>query len=114
MSEKLNVGLMREAANKLTGTHDFAGFSSVKKASKSTTRTIEEIIIKRDGHMVEFTLTGDGFLYNMVRIIIGSLVEIGLKEKDISYIDEILASKTRAMAGKTLPPEGLFLDAVTY
>ncbi|MCC5908905.1 MAG: tRNA pseudouridine(38-40) synthase TruA [Clostridiaceae bacterium] len=114
IADKLDIGLMEEAAKKLVGTHDFIGFSSVKKTNKSTTRTIEEITIEKEGNMLKFTFVGDGFLYNMVRIIMGSLVEVGLRRKKISYIDEILESKTRSMAGQTFPPEGLFLEEVNY
>ncbi|SET34147.1 tRNA pseudouridine38-40 synthase [Natronincola peptidivorans] len=112
--EKLDIGIMKEAAAKLVGTHDFIGFSSVKKTNKSTTRHIEEITINKEGNMLVFTFTGDGFLYNMVRIMMGTLVKIGLKQMDVSYIDEIFESKTRANAGETLPPQGLFLEEVYY
>lgn len=112
--EALDIELMKEASKKLVGTHDFIGFSSVKKTNKSTTRTIEEITIVKDGNMLEFSFIGNGFLYNMIRIIMGSLIEIGIKEKEISYIDEILKTKTRSIAGKTLPPHGLFLEKVYY
>ncbi|AKL93997.1 tRNA pseudouridine synthase A [Clostridium aceticum] len=114
LSEKLDIALMQEASEKLLGTHDFIGFSSVKKTNKSTTRTIKEITITKEGNMVIFSFIGDGFLYNMVRIIMGTLIEIGLKQKKVSYIDEILESKTRSIAGKTLSPQGLFLEEVYY
>lgn len=112
--EKLDIELMKEASKKLVGIHDFIGFSSVKKTNKSTTRTIKEATITNEGNMVKFIFIGDGFLYNMVRIMMGSLVEIGLKQKEISYIDDILESKNRSLAGKTLPPQGLFLEKVYY
>ncbi|QUH20591.1 tRNA pseudouridine(38-40) synthase TruA [Alkaliphilus sp. B6464] len=112
--ETLDIGLMEEASKKLVGTHDFIGFSSVKKTNKSTIRTIEEITIVKEGNMLKFSFIGDGFLYNMIRIIMGSLIEIGIREKEISYIDEILKTKTRSIAGKTLPPHGLFLEEVYY
>lgn len=114
LPEKLNIGLMEEAAEKLIGTHDFIGFSSVKKTNKSTTRTIEEIKILQEENMIKFIFIGNGFLYNMVRIMMGSLVEIGSKHKAPSYIDEILESKVRSIAGQTLPPQGLFLEEVYY
>jgi tRNA pseudouridine38-40 synthase len=114
LPERLDISLMQEAAQKLMGTHDFIGFSSVKKTKKSTIRTIEEISIIKEDNMVKFNFIGDGFLYNMVRIITGTLVEIGLKEKEITYIDEIFEEKNRSLAGKTLPPQGLFLEEVTY
>ncbi len=112
--ETLDIGLMEEASKKLVGTHDFIGFSSVKKTNKSTIRTIEEIAIVKEGNMLKFSFIGDGFLYNMIRIIMGSLIDIGIREKEISYIDEILKTKTRSIAGKTLPPHGLFLEEVYY
>lgn len=114
VADKLSLDLMEEAAKKLVGTHDFVGFSSVKKSNKPTIKTIKEIKIIRDGNMLKFIFIGDGFLYNMIRIIMGSLIEIGLKEKKVSYIDEILESKTRSIAGKTVPAQGLFLEEVTY
>lgn len=113
-AEDLDIKLMKEAASKLIGTHDFIGFSSVKKANKSTIRTIEEISIVKEGNMLEFNFVGDGFLHNMIRIIMGTLLEIGTKEKDVSCIDEILENKIRAAAGKTVPSHGLFLKEVYY
>ncbi|SNS85956.1 tRNA pseudouridine38-40 synthase [Anaerovirgula multivorans] len=112
--EKLDIEFMKEASKKLVGTHDFIGFSSVKKTNKSTIRTINETTIAKEGNMVKFIFIGNGFLYNMVRIIMGSLVEVGLKQKEISYIDDILESKNRSVAGRTLPPQGLFLEEVYY
>lgn len=112
--EELNIGLMEEAAKRLIGTHDFIGFSSVKKTNKSTIRTIEEITIVKEGNMLKFNFIGDGFLHNMVRIIMGSLLEVGMGEKKVFYLDEILKSKTRSVAGKTLPSQGLFLEEVHY
>lgn len=112
--EKLDLNLMQEAANLLIGKHDFIGFSSVKKANKSTVRTIEEISIVKEGNMLKIIFVGDGFLHNMVRIIVGSLLEIGLKEMKVSQINKILQNKTRSDAGKTAPAQGLFLEAVYY
>jgi len=112
--EDLNIDLMEEAAKKLVGTHDFIGFSSIKKTTKSTTRTIEEITIIREGNMLKFSFIGDGFLHNMIRILMGTLLEIGTKEKKVSYIDQILTNKTRSIAGRTLPSQGLFLEEVYY
>jgi len=105
---------MEDAAKKLVGTHDFIGFSSIKKTNKSTTRTIEEITIVKEGNMLKFSFIGDGFLYNMIRIIMGTLLEIGMKEKKVSCIDEILENKIRSTAGKTIPSHGLFLEEVYY
>lgn len=112
--EHLDFVGMKDAAEKLVGTHDFLGFSSLKKTKKSTVRTIRDISISRHGDMVVFSFTADGFLYNMVRILMGSLLEIGLGKKSIDHIDEVFKSRTRAEAGITVPSQGLFLDEVHY
>lgn len=110
---KLDIDSMSQAAKLLIGTHDFIGFSSVK-SNKSTTRTIEDISVVKEQNMVKIVFVGDGFLYNMVRIIVGTLLEIGLKEKEISNVNDILQSKKRSLAGKTAPAQGLFLEEVHY
>lgn len=114
IEETLDIELMKKAAKKLVGTHDFIGFSSLKKSKKSTVRTIKEINITKEGHMLKVDFIGDGFLYNMIRIIMGTLIEIGSKEKDVSCIDKVFETNTRAYAGKTLPAQGLFLEEVYY
>ncbi|NTW70930.1 MAG: tRNA pseudouridine(38-40) synthase TruA [Eubacteriaceae bacterium] len=112
--EKFDLEKIRKAAEIFQGTHDFIGFSSVKKTSKSTVRTINSIQIIEDEKMLRFIFSGDGFLYNMIRIIMGTLVEIGSGKKEISSINEILQTGKRSEAGYTLPPHGLFLDKVYY
>lgn len=112
--KSLDLGLMENAAKKLQGSHDFINFSSLKKSKKSTIRTIEKISIFQEGNMLKFSFIGDGFLYNMVRIIMGTLLEIGSGNKAISYIDEIFEGDTREIAGATLPAQGLFLEEVYY
>jgi len=112
--KELNVKLMENAIKRLIGTHDFANFSSLKKSKKSTVRTIEDIAITRNGKMLIFTFIGDGFLHNMVRIIMGTLLEIGSGEKSPSYTDEIFSGNNREIAGVTLPAHGLFLEDVYY
>ncbi len=107
--DKLNA-----ACEKLVGTHDFIGFSALKKSKKSTVRTIDELSIERKGEMLHFTFVGDGFLYKMVRIIMGTLLEIGTGAMPIETIDEIFESKVRQHAGETVPAQGLFLDEVYY
>lgn len=114
VEKPLNLDDMRGAASKFVGTHDFLGFSSLKKSKKSTVRTISELSVNLDGDMVRIDFVGDGFLYNMVRIITGSLLEIGLGEKDISHIDKVFSSNVRASAGITVPAQGLFLEQVYY
>ncbi|WP_303862706.1 tRNA pseudouridine(38-40) synthase TruA [Alkalibaculum bacchi] len=114
LPEELDVPLMKEAAEKFIGTHDFIGFSSLKKTKKSTIRTIDELSISSQDYLMGFSFVGDGFLYNMIRIIMGSLVEIGLHEKELSHIDKVLEKNVRSKAGITMPPQGLFLEEVYY
>ena len=112
IKENLDVDKMKLAAAKLIGTHDFLGFSSLKKAKKSTVRTIYSIDIEKTDSQIIFTFCGDGFLYNMVRILTGTLVEIG-KGNEID-IDGILNGLERCHAGATLPAKGLCLANVIY
>lgn len=112
--EELNLDLVNQACEKLIGTHDFIGFSSLKKTKKSTVRTIKELSITQEGSLLHFTFVGDGFLYKMVRIIMGTLLEIGTGKMELASIDEIFENKTRSEAGMTVPSHGLFLDEVYY
>ena len=112
--QKLDVQAMKQAISYFEGEHDFQGFKASGTSSKSSVRTIyqAQVIKKEDRIFIE--LTGNGFLYNMVRIIVGTLVEVGLGKKKAEQIPEILASKDRQKAGKTLPPQGLYLVEVNY
>ena len=113
---KLNYTDMKKALSYFEGTHDFAGFKSSGGAPKKTTvRTIKEATItkSKDGRFI-ITLTGDGFLYNMVRIIAGTVVDVGLGKINADDIPNIIESKDRKKAGKTLPPHGLYLVQVFY
>lgn len=110
----LDLEKMNQACNKLIGTHDFIGFSALKKTKKSTVRTIEKLSIKKEGSMLHFTFSGDGFLHKMVRIIMGTILEIGAGRLELDVIDEVFASKIRQEAGETAPAQGLFLDEVYY
>lgn len=112
--ESLNIDKMNKACSRLVGTHNFISFSSLKKSKKSTIRTISEISIHREGDMLKFIFIGDGFLYNMVRIIMGTLLEVGTGSMEPEYIDEIFKSKARSDAGITVPAQGLFLEEVYY
>ena len=105
---------MGKAAGKLTGRHDFLGFSALKKSKKSTVRTIEDIAIHQEGNLLRFTFTGNGFLYKMVRIMMGTILEIGAGSAELEVIDTIFESKVRSNAGMTVPSQGLFLDKVYY
>lgn len=112
--QELDIDRMNEACRKLIGTHDFIGFSALKKTKKSTVRRIDELSIQKEGELLHFTFSGDGFLYKMIRIIMGTLIEIGENKKSLEAIDEIFESKIRSNAGETVPAQGLFLDAVYY
>ena len=110
---KPDVESMRKAAEKLLGTHDFKGFST-GKTKKSTVRTINWLEIEENNGIIAIRVNGNGFLYNMVRIISGTLYDIGTGKLDVSVIDEIFESKIRENAGQTLPPQGLKLVEVFY
>ena len=110
----LDVDRMNEACQKLVGKHDFIGFSSLKKSKKSTVRTINEITLHQEGNLLHFAFTGEGFLYNMVRIMMGTILEIGAGTMEPDYIDAIFKSGIRSEAGMTVPSHGLFLDEVYY
>lgn len=111
---ELDLAKMEAACEKLVGSHDFMGFSALKKSKKSTVRQIESITIEKEGSMVHFTFVGNGFLHKMVRILVGTLLEIGTGELEPAVIDEVFESKIREQAGLTVPAQGLFLDEVFY
>lgn len=114
IEEPLDVGAMRRGAAYFLGTHDFAAFCAVKKKKKSTVRTIREITVGRLGSEVQIRVTGDGFLHHMVRILVGTLVEVGLGKRDSCGIPELLEQGIRAQAGITMPAKGLILWEVYY
>ena len=110
----LDIEAMQKAANYLIGEHDFSSFKSSGTSSKSSVRTLYNAQVLKEQERVVIQLTGNGFLYNMVRIISGTLVEIGKGEKKPEEMKLILEAKDRSLAGKTLPPQGLFLMNVEY
>lgn len=114
VEQPLDVQAMRDAAAKLTGTYDFKAFSSIKRGKKSTVRTIEEIRIEQEGASITLSFTGNGFLYHMVRILTGTLVEVGLHKKSPEAMTDILESLDREQAGVMAPAQGLFLVNVEY
>ena len=105
----LDEKLMDEAAQYLVGEHDFTSFCNVESQALSHVRTIKNITVKRDCDEVVISITGNGFLYNMVRIIAGTLMQIGRGKGKPSDIKEMLEKKDRAAAGPTAPASGLFL-----
>ena len=111
----LDIEAMQKAASMIIGTHDFKCFQAAGSEEKATTvRTITEIDIAKKGQRIAIEVTGDGFLYNMVRIIAGTLVEVGLGKKKQEEIPRIIESLDRCNAGHTAPPQGLYLARVYY
>lgn len=110
----LDITLMKEAAKIFVGTHDFRAFMSSGSAVKNTVRTIHNISLEKYGDMIELKVSGNGFLYNMVRIMTGTLIEIGNEKKDCNDICDIIESKDRIKAGHTAPAQGLYLEKVLY
>lgn len=111
---KLDVEKMKQASIYFEGEHDFKAFKSSGTSSKNSVRTIYKAIVKQEGEKIIIELTGNGFLYNMVRIISGTLLDVGLGKIKPEEIPEIIESKDRQRAGKTLPPYGLYLVEVKY
>jgi tRNA pseudouridine38-40 synthase len=109
----LDVDAMRAAGAALVGEHDFAAFQS-KPAGKSSVRTITRLDIEAGGGRIDIYVTANGFLYNMVRAIAGTLIEAGLGKRGAKDVAELLASRDRAAAGPTAPPQGLCLMQVRY
>jgi len=114
LAEPLDIGRMRQAAAALVGTHDFAAFESAGSPRSGTTRTILRSGWRESGGLVVYEITGDGFLRHMVRAIVGTLVEVGRGWRDAADLTRLLAGATRAEAGATAPPHGLFLVSVDY
>ena len=113
MQEKLNITAMEQAAAHFCGEHDFAAFCGNPKFKKSTVRFIRSLKVERVGAEIQITVTGNGFLHNMVRIIVGTLVEVGRGERVADSISELFGGK-RAEAGFLVPPQGLCLMEVEY
>jgi len=111
--KKLDLNLMKKAAELLVGTHDFSGFST-DKTKKSTIRTISSINFVVEDNLLKIVFLGDGFLYNMVRIIVGTLVEVGLGSRMPNTIENVFETNRRENAGETAPAKGLFLMEVFY
>jgi len=110
----LDVDKMAAAARHFLGEHDFAGFCATGSIVKSTVRTIYSLVVVKKDELVEITINGNGFLYNMVRIIAGTLVNVGTGKTAPDAILDIIAERNRIRAGKTMPPQGLTLIEVIY
>lgn len=113
LEERVDADLMLIAAQKFVGRHDFKGFSS-DKTKKSTEREIYRLDVIEEEDYIEIEVEGDGFLYNMVRIMVGTLVEIGSGKRHDDTIDEVFKTRDRNLAGFTVPAKGLCLIDVAY
>ena len=114
LPEQLDIEMMREASQFLEGEHDFKSFCGNKKMKKSTVRKIESIEIKKEGDWLLLRYVGNGFLMNMVRILTGTLIEVGEGIRKPEEMKTILEGKSRELAGRMAPPQGLFLVKVWY
>ncbi len=112
--EKLDVEAMRKAAKRLLGRHDFASFCANPKMKKSTVRTLHQLEIEEYPEELRFTVRGSGFLHHMVRILVGTLCEVGCGKRTPESIEKLLLVRNRALAGETMPAKGLMLMEVEY
>ena len=112
--EALDTAAMKQAAELLLGRHDFRSFCSVTKTKKSTVRELRDIRITRQGKLLCLRFTGSGFLYNMVRILVGTLLEVGSGQLSAADMSRILDARDRQAAGFTAPAQGLFLWEQKY
>ncbi len=112
--ERLDLDKMRQAAEHIVGTHDFKAFCAAGSSVKTTVRTVNKVEIVKTGELIEITVEGTGFLYNMVRIIAGTLIEVGKHKKTPHEVKEIIDGKKRKDAGMTAEAKGLTMDEVFY
>ena len=111
----LDLDAMREAASHIVGTHDFKCFETAGGTPRETTvRTVSALDITEDDRSIVIEITGDGFLYNMVRIIVGTLVEVGIGKKTPDDLPVIIEGRDRGKAGFTAPPQGLYLKEIYF
>ncbi|WP_368489067.1 tRNA pseudouridine(38-40) synthase TruA [Clostridium sp. BJN0013] len=111
---KLDMEKIRNSCKYFIGTHDFSAFKKKGSSAKSSVRTIKKLTVLKEKNIIKFNIVGDGFLYNMVRIIVGTLLEVGLGRFSVEYVKDILESKDRSKAGKPVPARGLCLEKVFY
>ena len=111
---KLDIEKMRKAAEYIVGTHDFKCFCASGAQVKTTVRTVYDLTLTQNGDNIELSITSNGFLYNMVRIIAGTLMYVGGGKMQPEDVKNIVKSGDRRLAGITAPPEGLYLKSVEY
>lgn len=114
IERNLDIEKMNMFCQKIVGTHDFAPFSSSGRTVEDTVRTVEECFVEKENDVIKLQITANGFLYNMVRIIVGTAVDVSDGKIDLSDIDKIFIEKKRELAGITAPARGLFLKKVIY
>jgi tRNA pseudouridine38-40 synthase len=112
--QRFDLDRMAQGAARFTGTHDFRAFSAAGSSARSTIRQVLAGSVFTNGEWIGFRVAARGFLYKMVRLMAGMLVEIGLGKADPDQIDELLESGERGKGGRTLPPQGLFLVRIAY
>ena len=112
--ENLDIEKMREATAYIVGAHDFKAFCAQGSSVKTTVRTVNKVEVKKENELIEIIVEGTGFLYNMVRIIAGTLIEVGKHKKTPDQVKEIIDGKARKEAGMTADPQGLTMDEVFY
>jgi tRNA pseudouridine38-40 synthase len=110
----LDVALMEDAAQALIGEHDFSAFRAAECQAASPVRTLHRIEIKRHGDRVIVTLSANAFLHHMVRNIMGSLIQVGIGNRPVAWMAELLVSRQRELAAPTFSPDGLYLAKVDY
>ncbi len=110
----MNVKLMNDAAKVFVGTHDFKSFCSADCTKENTVRTITDFSVERQDDMVSFKVSADGFLYNMVRILVGTLLYVNEGKLTVEELEKLFDKKDRTKAGVTVPPDGLYLNHVYY
>lgn len=114
VSKELDTDAMKRAAQGFVGTHDFSSFMATGSKITNPVRTVFDSDVTRDGDIITFRVTADGFLYNMVRIMAGTLVDVGEGRIKSDNIETIIKGLDRAAAGRTAPPHGLYLNKVVY
>ena len=112
--EKLDLELMNKCCKMFIGKHDFSAFKAAGSSVKTSVRTISDLHIEKEDDFIKIYVTADGFLYNMVRIIVGTLIEVGQNKRSIETVKKAINSCNREDAGYCVPPNGLILEKVYY
>jgi tRNA pseudouridine38-40 synthase len=110
----INAELLDREAKAFVGRHDFKSFCSTDCTKENTVRTIYGFDVRREGELVIFRVSGDGFLYNMVRIMVGTLLHVNEGKLSEGAVEKLLLTRDRTLAGRTVPPQGLYLNRVYY